>query len=354
MSKESDGKKGISVLIPAYNPNIEDIRRILVALINQTYADFEIIIANDGDDFYGGIEDLIPSIKIPFQYKKNNSCLGLYFSIKENLQYCAYENILVLEQDIVPLGRNYLSSMIELLESCPQCVISSRLMIDLNTDYKKYIFYKRRIFNLETIDRTQVTSKPLSNDVIETEVTFTKADLLSKNALEGLLSMGSADNNTAQDIILSSIVRRNKKIVTSNATACEIGYSDPNSLAFFLRKEYLYGKSVVDTWRYSDKRILKATGYFREKVLRVLFVLAETIAIFLCSFEFLVGGILRFPLLITIFGLGLLYSQAVLARVDFWGFFRGSRHRLNESVKSTFYVMLLDVSYALGILRGSV
>ena len=351
MSGASSGEGGISVLIPAYNPDIQDIKEILTTLTNQTYQNFEIIIANDGDDFYSYIQDIVAFCTVPFQYKKNEKRLGLYPSIKENVKYCRYENILVLEQDIIPLSRNYIGSLIELLQSCPGCVVTSRLMIDVKTNYKKYVFYKRRISDLGTIDHSLATDELSSNEPVDVEVTFTKADLLSKSILGELFSAGSTNSNTAQDIILSSIVRKNRRLVTSDATACEVAFNEPNNLDFFLKKEYLYGKSVFDAWRHSDKDTLKSTSYFKEKIHRVLFVTAESAAIIFYFFELLVDGALQLPLLITVFGLGILYTQAILARIAFWSFWRKSRRRLTEIISSSVYIILLDVAWALGILR---
>ena len=101
---EHDTIKGISVIIPAYNPDIDDIRQILFSLVNQEYRDFEVIIANDGEDFSENIADIL-GCNHEFQFKNNKAQLGLYRSIKENIQYCKYDHILVLEQDIVPLSR---------------------------------------------------------------------------------------------------------------------------------------------------------------------------------------------------------------------------------------------------------
>jgi len=351
MTEASTAENGVSVLIPAHNPNIDDIKQILIVLANQTYKDFEIIIANDGDDFYDAIRDILVLSPIPFQYKKNEKRLGLYFSIKENLRYCNYDNVLVLEQDIIPLSQDYIKSLIALLQSCPQDVVTSRLMIDAETDYKKYVFYKRRISNLGTIDHSKKIDGSFSNVLLETEVTFTKADLMNKHILIELFSTGSSDSNTSQDIILSTIVRRDRRLVTSDATSCEIGHSDPNTFSFFLKKEYLYGKSVFAVWRHSDKDTLISTSYFKEKLSRILFVIVETIAIIFGSLEFFIGGTLALPLLIVILGLGLFYTQAVLVHIKFWDFWRRNQRSLTKIVKSTFYVVLLDVAYTLGILR---
>jgi hypothetical protein len=186
---------------------------------------------------------------------------------------------------------------------------------------------------------------------MDAEVTFTKADLLNKQILEELFAAGSDNTHTAQDIILSSIVRRSRRLITSNATACEIGRSDPNNLNFFFKKEFLYGKSTVDAWRYSDKGVLLSTSYFKEKIFRVLFVSLETIFTILCSIEFLVRGSLALPFLATILALGILYTQVVLARIGFWAFWRRTQRGLSEIIKSTLYVIFLDFSYGLGILR---
>jgi cellulose synthase/poly-beta-1,6-N-acetylglucosamine synthase-like glycosyltransferase len=65
ISSQSDASKGISVLIPTYSPDIEDIREIITTLSNQQYPAYEVIIANDGEDFYSDIQDLIEA-KNPF------------------------------------------------------------------------------------------------------------------------------------------------------------------------------------------------------------------------------------------------------------------------------------------------
>jgi hypothetical protein len=322
----------------------------LLSLVNQEYRDFEVIIANDGRDFYGDIADILHGGGISIQYRNNERQLGLYNSIKENMAYCKCERILVLEQDIVPLSKRYLGSLVELLDSRPLSVVTSKLVIDAQTDYKKYVFYKRRIANLDTFDRLNPINDSLPNKAEKAEIAFTKADLLDKHVLAELFSKGSANTFTAQDIILSSIVSQNRELITSPATACEIGLRDPDKLGFFLKKEYLYGNSVFDAWRHSDKNWLKSTKYFREKVFRVLFIGVESLAVLAYLFALVIGGSLQVPLLAFIFGLALVYSQAVLFRVGFWRFWR-RRRKLGVFLKSGFYVILLDAAYALGILR---
>jgi glycosyltransferase involved in cell wall biosynthesis len=350
LSQQQNIVKGISVLIPTYNPDISDIRQILQALANQEYRNFEVVIANDGADFASQIADLVPFGSVPFQYRNNPQRLGLYCSIKENMKYCQHESILVLEQDIVPLSPQYLGRLVELLESSPLSIVTSKLVIDAGTDFKKYVFYKRRIANLDVFDPANSINELHSNEAVEAEIAFTKADLLNKHVLSELFSKGSTNPFTAQDIILSSIVRKNQKLVTSNATACEVGHRDPATLSFFLKKEFLYGKSVFDAWRYSNRSWLKSTGYFKEKLARIIFLTVETIAIAAFGVAFLVGSSLVLPLLALVLGVGLFYTQAVLFRIGFWRFWRRTR-RLVALLESGGYVVLLDVAYALGILR---
>jgi glycosyltransferase involved in cell wall biosynthesis len=350
ISSESDASKGISVLIPTYSPDIEDIREILISLSNQQYPTFEVIIANDGTDFYSHIQDIVESKSPVFQYRNNTQHLGLYGSIRENMKHCQYDHILVLEQDIVPLNPQYLSSLVALMEASPANVVTSKLVIAADTDFKKYIFYKRRISNLGVFDRENIDLS--SNCAEETEIAFTKADLLDKKMLSELFSKGSTNVFTAQDIILTSIVHEDKKLVTSDATACEIGLRDPNKLTFFLKKEFLYGKSVLDAWRHSNKDWLQSTSYFREKALRILFLGLETLTILALALTLLLGiGFLQVPLLVVALGLGLFYSQAVLAHIGFWRFWRRGTRRLGAFLASGVVVILLDVAYALGILR---
>ena len=191
-----------------------------------------------------------------------------------------------------------------------------------------------------------------STEAEEVEIAFTKADLVNKNDLNELFSKRLDNVFTAQDIILSSIDRKNKKILTCNATACEIGLHDPSKLSFFLKKEYLYGTSVFDAWRHSNKDWLKSTRYFREKLFRVLFIGSETLAVLGFFLDLLLwGGGLQVPLLAVIFGIGIFYTQAVLVRIDFWGFWRRGSRRFGALLASGIYVVLLDFAYALGILR---
>ncbi len=343
--------KGISVIIPAYNPDIDDIREILNSLERQEYCNFEVLIANDGDDFSGQIADLLYYNAERFQFKNNPCQLGLYRSIQKNIQYCRYDRILVLEQDIVPLSPKYLSCLVELEESSPTNVVTSKLVLDVDTNYKKYVFYKRRIANLITFNRSKSDRQPSSNQAEEVEIAFTKADLLGKNVLSELFSKESDNVFTAQDIILTSIVHKNKKLVTSDATACEIGYRDPNELSFFLKKEFLYGKSVLDAWRDSNKTWLGSTKYFWEKVARVAFIGFETIALFALLVNFLLSWPLMVPLLGIILGVAFFYTQGVLFSIGYWRFWYESGRKVSGVLASGAYVFLLDLSYSLGILR---
>ena len=156
---------------------------------------------------------------------------------------------------------------------------------------------------------------------------------------------------TAQDIILSSIDRKNRKILTCNATACEIGLHDPSKLSFFLKKEFLYGTSVFDAWRNSNKDWLKSTRYFREKLFRVLFVGFETLAVLGLFLDVLLWGGGLEVVVGGDFWFRCILSQAVLIRIDFWGFWRRGSRRFVALLGSGIYVVLLDFAYTLGILR---
>jgi glycosyltransferase involved in cell wall biosynthesis len=347
----TSAKQGISIIIPAYNPDVDDIRGILNSLDNQEYQNFEVLIANDGLDFSSKIADILYLKPYRFHYKNNPRQLGLYGSIQENIKYCKFDRILILEQDILPLSPKYLACLVELVESSPKNVVTSKLVIDADTDYKKYVFYKRRIANLVTFDRAKSDGQQ-SNQAQEVEIAFTKADLLDKTVLSELFSKGSDNTFTAQDIILTSIVQKNKRLVTSDATACEIGCHDPNKLSFFLKKEFLYGRSVLDVLRHSNKQWLSSTNYFWEKASRVMFIGVESVTVFILLLDILLGGALLVPLLMLIFGLGVFYTQAVLFSIGFWPFwYKGSR-KLSVALGSGFYVSLLDLSYSLGVLRG--
>lgn len=343
--------KGISVIIPAFNPDIDEIRQVLHSLEQQEYRNFEVLIANDGQDFSNEIVDILLLNPQLFKYRNNPIQLGLYGSIQENIKYCKYDRILVLEQDIVPLSSKYLGCLVELVESSPKNVVTSKLVIDADTDYKKYVFYKRRIANLVTFNRSKSDDRQ-SNQAEEVEIAFTKADLLDKNVLSELFSKGSDNTFTAQDIILTSIVQKNKRLVTSDATACEIGCRDPDKVSFFLRKEFLYGRSVLDVLRHSNKQWLSSTNYFWEKASRVMFIGMESIAAFILLFDLLLGGALLVPLLVLIFGLAAFYTQAVLFSIGFWRFWYRSSRKLSVALGSGFYVFLLDLFYSLGVLRG--
>jgi glycosyltransferase involved in cell wall biosynthesis len=343
--------EGLSVLIPAYNPDPDDIRKLLTTLVNQSYRNCEIIIANDGDDFYSKISDIIASSERVIKYKTNPRRLGLYSSIEENLKYCEYHDVLVIEQDVIPLTNDYIESLLLLHSQNPSDVVTSRLMISERADYKKFVFYKRRIPNLGMISENENSAFNYSYEPTEVETAFTKADLLNKELLSELYSVKSLDTYTSQDIILSSLIRKNRKLITNDATACEIATTDPAKARFFLRKEFLYGKSVVNVLEHSNSRGLASTAYFREKLFRLLFIFVETILVLILLIPFF-GVSVRALALTTLVIIGAVYTQSILSKVDFWRFSQLRKDRFVHAFKASIYIIALDSAYVVGVVAG--
>lgn len=343
---------GLSVLIPAYNPDTDEVRKLLTTLVNQSYCNCEIIIANDGDDFYSKISDILTSSERVIKYKTNPRRLGLYSSIEENLKYCEYHDVLVIEQDVIPLTNDYIESLLSLHNKNASDVVTSRLMISERADYKKFVFYKRRIPNLGIISEKNGNSVfNYSVEPTEVETVFTKADLLNKELLSELYSANSVDTYTSQDIILSSLIRKNRKLITNDATACEIAATDPAKARFFLRKEFLYGKSVVNVLEHSNSRGLASTAYFREKLFRLLFIIVETILVLISLIPFF-GVSVRALVLTTLAIIGIVYTQSILFKIDFWRFSRPRKHRFVQALKPSIYIIALDLAYVVGVVAG--
>jgi glycosyltransferase involved in cell wall biosynthesis len=343
---------GLSVLIPTYNPDTEEIRKLLTALINQSYHNCEIIIANDGVDFYSKISDIITSSQRLIKYKTNPRRLGLYSSIEENLKYCEFDDVLVIEQDVIPLTSDYIESLLSLHNQNASDVVTSRLLISERADYKKFVFYKRRIPNLGIISEKNGNSVfNFSNEPTEVETAFTKADLLNKELLSELYSTKSLDTYTSQDIILSSLIRKNRKLITNDSTACEIAATDPAKVRFFLRKEFLYGKSVVNVLEHSNSRGLASTAYFREKLFRLLFIGVETILVLISLIPFF-GVSVRAIALTALVIIGMIYTQSTLFKIDFWRFSRSRMHRFVQALKASIYIIALDSAYVVGVVAA--
>ena len=339
-------------MIPAYNPDMDEIRKLLTTLVNQSYSNCEIIIGNDGDDFYSKISDIIASSERVIKYKTNARRLGLYSSIEENLKYCEYHDVLVIEQDVIPLTNDYMESLLSLHNKNASDVVTSRLMISERADYKKFVFYKRRIPNLGIIsERNRNSVFNYSNEPTEVETAFTKADLLNKELLSELYSAKSVDTYTSQDIILSSLIRKNRKLITNDATACEIAATDPAKASFFLRKEFLYGKSVVNVIEHSNSRGLVSTAYFREKLFRLLFIFVETILVLILLIPFFGVSVRAFALTALVI-IGAIYTLSILSKVDFWRFSHLRKHRFVHAFKASIYIIALDSAYVVGVVAG--
>ena len=338
-------------MIPTYNPDESEIRKLLATLINQSYGNFEIIIANDGDDFYSKISDIITTSQRVIKYKTNQRRLGLYSSIEENLKYCEYHDVLVLEQDVIPLSDDYIKSLVDLHSQNPSDVVTSRLMISDRTDYKKFVFYKRRIPNLGIITDNGKGVLNYSDKLTEVETAFTKADLLNKELLTELSSTNSVDTYTSQDIILSSLIRKNRKLITNDSIGCEIAVTDPAEVSFFLRKEFLYGKSVLNVLEHSNSSALASTAYFREKLFRFLFIITETLLTVISFIPFFAVTV-RALALIALIVFGIVYTQSILFRIDFWRFSRLRKNRFVENAKASIYVIALDAAYVIGVVAG--
>lgn len=112
---------GFSVIMPTYN-NAAFIRRAINSLLRQSYADWELIIVNDGsaDDTYRRIEDLLDDTRISYLVNEKNEGLG--YALNRGIGVAKFEYIAYLPADDF-YYENHLKTLASKFQDHPNTVL---------------------------------------------------------------------------------------------------------------------------------------------------------------------------------------------------------------------------------------
>lgn len=112
----------ISVLMPVYNTKEEYLREAIESILNQTYADFEFIIINDGST--NNAQEVILSYKDErIIYIKNEKNAGPSFAINQGIKIINGEYMVRMDSDDISLPLRF-EKQIGFMEKNPQVDIS--------------------------------------------------------------------------------------------------------------------------------------------------------------------------------------------------------------------------------------
>lgn len=119
--------KKVSVIIPAYNAE-RHLSRVLNALNEQNYKEFEVIVVNDNSK--DETSKIVKKFK-RFKLIENKSNLGLSKSMNKGISEASGEIIITLHDDCVPLSKNWILGMVKTFEANPKIgIVSSDYVIN--------------------------------------------------------------------------------------------------------------------------------------------------------------------------------------------------------------------------------
>jgi glycosyltransferase involved in cell wall biosynthesis len=121
----------VSVVIPTSN-GAQTIGTVLESLASQDYQNIEIIIIDNGstDNTEGVVKGFMGKSSRPVKYFKYPNKLGHAGAINEGIRKTSGDVIIVLHDDVVLCQRNWVSSMLEVLNKDNVGVASSLFVTD--------------------------------------------------------------------------------------------------------------------------------------------------------------------------------------------------------------------------------
>ena len=145
----------VSVLMASYNSNPELLRKVIESVINQTYADFEFIIVDDGSR--KPVEPIVREISNDSRivvYRKENTGLGS--SLTYGIERAKGEYIARIDDDDL-MAHDRLEKQVAFLDLHPEvCCVGSHMNFYCNG---RYIHYRRFPLNHEEIVKRMLSRK---------------------------------------------------------------------------------------------------------------------------------------------------------------------------------------------------
>jgi glycosyltransferase involved in cell wall biosynthesis len=239
----------VSVVIPTSN-GAQTIGAVLESLASQDYQNIEIIIIDNGstDNTENVVKSFMSRLSKPVKYFKYPDKLGHAGAINEGIRKASGDVIIVLHDDVVLCQRNWISSMLEILNKDNVGVASSLFITDpgelsgINKAFA-YIYILGWHKPVVKISTQEVLYTGLNNDVIKREV------------IERVGLMDETYKYSIHDIDFSEKVRRIGYKIVLNPKVCakHILSSHQRSLKSHLIKAWQYG--------FPSGIILKRYGY---------------------------------------------------------------------------------------------
>ncbi|RLF37412.1 MAG: hypothetical protein DRM99_00465 [Thermoplasmata archaeon] len=316
--------KKISVIIPAYDAS-KTIGKVLKALINQNYPNYDVFIIDDCPEH--PIEKQIKNFQKHFKhlyYLKNRKNIGLAKSINKGIRLSKSDIIVILHDDCVPLSKNWLNQLKAGFIDEKVAVVTSRFFIDFNRlNLSNKIF--SYIYNLGE-HLTQKNKKPLKNPFKYIDHIGDKCDAFRRNILEkiGLFDETFSFANEDTDISNKILKSGHKIVLNRNAHVIHI-FSETQrqfSIITHMKKALQLTKQSIYVF------LRHKVGYKLDCMLALIFVLIgflsnihllNFILIFLTLFfsriffTFVIVLYLTYFLVNFLYGSKLMYSLAYIA-----------------------------------------
>jgi GT2 family glycosyltransferase len=239
----------VSIVIPTSNAE-DTIENVLNSILSQDYKEYEVIIIDNGskDRTEEIVKKIIEKKKADIKYYKYEKQLGHAGAINEGIMKASGDLILILHDDVVLGGNNWLSEMVKVMEREDVGIASSLFVTPV-----KELSGINKVFSYVYILGWHDTNMNLG--IQEVMYSGLNNDMIKRKVIE---KVGYPDNSYKfgmHDIDYSERVRRAgyKIVLNPKVHVKHLLSSYQRSLRGHLRKAWQYG--------YPSSVILKRYGY---------------------------------------------------------------------------------------------
>ncbi|KAB1438244.1 glycosyltransferase [Candidatus Galacturonibacter soehngenii] len=163
----------VSVIMPAFNANKKYIKEAVLSILNQTYADFELIIIDDGSNI--PVSELISDINDSrIKIITNEKNMGLPFSLNRGIKVAVGEYVFRMDADDICVNTR-LEKQVSFL--------NSNLDIDIVASYALTFGAIKKRYKSKTLDKEIKAEMFWQNPIVHPTVAFRKS-YFEKNKIE--------------------------------------------------------------------------------------------------------------------------------------------------------------------------
>jgi glycosyltransferase involved in cell wall biosynthesis len=352
-SAPSVGRPLVSVIVPAHNGEAT-VGDTLHSLARQDYAAVEWIVVDDAstDGTVRVVETLFQDLPVVHRLLRHESNLGLSKTLNHGLSEARGEFVLILHQDIVMEGTDWIARGVDDLVQNPSVSV---VTADYGIPYLREVDFVQRVFG---ILRRQFHHHAPEGFEYATFTEF-KCDLARRSTLEKIGGFPERFRIVGEDLWVSYTLRASGQQILKDFRLRSVQRFTGAAMTVSgnLHKEFLFGKAmggVLRTFGAFPTRGLSGSGYSRSRSWNR----ASQPVVLLTGLVLLVLGFwTRSPWFFWALA-GLLVARLAYyaARLypDMARFLRRRGRALAESLSGSGLGLLSDFAYTFGLVVGTV